>query len=439
MNIAILGFGLEGKSILQYLRKSPAHKNADITILDRDPKLKIPRGVRAILGPNYLTHLTDFDLVFRSPGIPYNLPEIQNAINRGVQFSSTTKLFFEHARGTIIGITGTKGKGTTATLLYKMMKANNEKVLLAGNIGVPAITLLQKLNKNSLVILELSSFQLHDLEASPRTAVVLDIFPDHMDAHDDFEEYVGAKSSIARFQQSTDAIFYAAENVHARMIAEQSAGMRIAVSPMGFTLFTPSDLRITGAHNFKNAVMAATVARHYGIPDDMIVAVVKKFRGLPYRLELARTIRDRKTGATIQFINDSAGTNPSTAAAAVRAFPRGTLIVIAGGKDKGAPFDPFAEAIAQAPNVARVILMGENREKIAEALQQKFKAQGSKFNQVTNLNFAIHAAYQYTKTLVASGQTLITILFAPGSASFDQFADYKDRGAQFNKIVAQLR
>ncbi len=221
------------------------------------------------------------------------------------------------------------------------------------------------------------------------------------------------------------------------MIARQSPGKQIAVSSQHFSLFSPSDLRIAGAHNFKNAVMAATVAKHYGASDSTIVNVVKKFRGLPYRLQLTRTIRDKKTGGIIQCINDSAGTNPHTAAAAVRAFPQGALIVIAGGKDKGTSFEPFAEALLASPNVVRVILLGENREKIAAALQQ-WKVPARTTEVADDLQSAVAAAYQYARSLLVDGKTLITILFAPGSASFDQFASYADRGARFKKIVDLL-
>ena len=203
MNIAILGFGREGKSTLKFLKKSPSFKNAQISVLDKKT------------GKNYLKKLLNFDFVFRSPGVPYNLPEIQKAIKNGVKFSSATALFFDETKKRknvkIIGITGTKGKGTTSTLLYKILKAcgkprtrasslRGRNVLLAGNIGKSPLDLIPKLKNNSIIILELSSFQLQDLKKSPDIAIILNIFPDHMDSHKTFSEYINAKSSISKFQ-----------------------------------------------------------------------------------------------------------------------------------------------------------------------------------------------------------------------------------------------
>src|SRR3989344_8413262 len=248
MNIAILGFGQEGKSVLKYLKKSPRFKNATISILDK--KLK----------KNYLKNLDKFDIIFRSPGIPYNLPEIQKAVKKGIEISSSTKLFFNEANNIgceISGITGTKGKGTTSTLLYKILKAaeknarpkQRRRVFLAGNIGKPAIEILPKLKKKSVVILELSSFQLQDLKQSPAIAVILDIFEDHLDSHKNFEEYIKAKSSISKYQKPTDKIFYFLDNKYSKLIALKSKGKKIPVFPDEFKLFSREDLKISGEHH----------------------------------------------------------------------------------------------------------------------------------------------------------------------------------------------
>ena len=233
MNIAILGFGREGKSVLKFLKKSSAYRYSEITILDKK------------FNADYLKNLDRFDVIFRSPGVPFNLPEIQSAIKNGVKVSSATKLFFQQCPAPIIGITGTKGKSTTATLLYKILKNCAQKpwrkahtnkkysrhshynfasVYLAGNIGKPALEILPKLSKKSLVILELSSFQLQDLNYSPDVALVLDIFEEHLDKHKNFREYFDAKSNIARHQKKSDAIIYFADNKYSSAIAKKSIG-----------------------------------------------------------------------------------------------------------------------------------------------------------------------------------------------------------------------
>src|SRR3990167_7814929 len=176
MKVAILGLGQEGKAVLKFLKKTQPGTKPVILDKKRDS--------------NYLKNLRQFDIIYRSPGIPYNLPQIQSAVKKGVKFSSATDLFFTQAKGTIIGVTGTKGKSTTTTLIYKVLKNAGRDACLGGNIGKPAIELLPKLKKNSITVLELSSFQLQDLKHSPHIAVILDVFPDHLDAHQDLKARV---------------------------------------------------------------------------------------------------------------------------------------------------------------------------------------------------------------------------------------------------------
>ncbi|MEK7481114.1 MAG: Mur ligase family protein, partial [Patescibacteria group bacterium] len=178
--VAILGFGKEGASALRFLKRSSQHKKTSIAIRDQKQ------------GDHYLDHLDSYDLIVKSPGIPWHTPEIVQALKSGVQCTTPTALFFERAKGILIGITGTKGKGTTATLLYRMLKAHHKSVFLAGNIGTPMLDILPRLTPHSITILELSSFQLERLPHSPDVAVMLEIFPDHLDHHRSMREYINA-------------------------------------------------------------------------------------------------------------------------------------------------------------------------------------------------------------------------------------------------------
>src|SRR3989344_7457114 len=234
MKIAILGFGREGRAVLEFIRKSPKYNFAQIWVLDQNSKIQVPKDLRRATGKNYLKKLDTFNLVFRSPGVPFNLPEIQKAIKKGTVFSSATKLFFENFSGRIVGVTGTKGKGTTSTLIYEILKSSNHDVYLAGNIGRPALEILSQLKQHSIVVLELSSFQLQDLTISPQIAVVLDIFPDHMDAHKDFKEYQEAKTNITRYQTSRDKVFYFKDNKFSAQIAKKGNGKKLPISTQGF-------------------------------------------------------------------------------------------------------------------------------------------------------------------------------------------------------------
>jgi UDP-N-acetylmuramoylalanine--D-glutamate ligase len=454
MRVAILGFGREGKSVLRFLQnrglsgifaQTAADKKNEITVLDKN-RPSVPRGVKTQLGKNYLKNLRRFDLIFRSPGVPYNLPELKSARMAGVKFSGAIKLFFENCPAkNIIGITGTKGKGTTSTLLYQILRAAKKPVFLAGNIGKSALDIMPKLKKNSLVILELSSFQLQDLEKSPHIAAVLEIFPDHQDAHLNLREYYEAKASIARHQLRGDKIFFFKNNPLSRWVASKSRGKKIAVDENRFKLFGPEDLKIPGAHNFKNAAMAATIALKLGVSPKIILRTVKKFRGLEHRLEFVRKI------GKIKFYNDSASTNPHTAAAAVRAFSdKGqetrsktlsrvaghmSLILIAGGQDKGLDYAPLARALKNS-DAELVVLLGKNKKKIARAI----KKSGMPIKFTRDLKTAVKAAYKFAlKPPTAYRLLPAVILFSPGAASFDMFKNYADRGRQFKKLVKKIK
>ncbi|MDP3014948.1 MAG: UDP-N-acetylmuramoyl-L-alanine--D-glutamate ligase [bacterium] len=452
--IAILGFGLEGKSLLKFLKKSPRFKKSDVSVLDKK------------LDKNYLKNLEQFDLVFRSPGVPYNSPEIQKAVKKGVKFSSATQLFFEEIRKTVrrgspqvIGITGTKGKGTTSTLLYKILKACDKNTYLAGNIGKPAIEILPKLKNNSVVILELSSFQLQDLTQSPDIAVFLGIFPDHLDAHKNFREYFNAKANIAKWQKKNDKIFYFSDDKYSKLTAQKSPGKKFPID-LSFSNSRElenkikSVIKIPGTHNLKNAIMAATVALSLGCPKEKIIKAIKNFRGLEHRLEFVRSINvnqfrevrppkinrqylgGRTSKTLIKFYNDSASTNPQTAAAAIHAFSE-PKILIAGGKDKNLNYSPLAKALKNS-NTKMVILFGENKQKIAKAISVNSNRQ-IVIRKVKNLNKAINLSYKTAKSLITNYQLPITVIFSPASASFDMFKDYKERGEKIKKIVKKLK
>lgn len=512
MRIAILGFGREGRSVLKFLQNRGLARTGtrtcadEIWVLDKNPNLEIPRGIKSRLGKNCLSGLEKYDLIFRSPGIPYNLPGLRKARRAGVKFSSATKLFFEELRGlartkrgltrklvgasprgvrasqrsVIIGITGTKGKGTTATLLYKIFKNAGKPALLAGNIGKSALGVLPLVRKNSIIILELSSFQLQDLEKSPDIAVVLDIFPDHQDAHLNLREYYEAKTNIARHQKPGDKIFFFRNHPLSRWMASKSRGRKIAVDENKFKLFSLTDLKIPGFHNFKNAVMAATVAHALGIRAGIIAKTVKNFRGLEHRLEFVRRIppiaadplrpssseasreadkrryisenlRRNQRSSAIEFWNDSASTNPQTTAAAIRAFSDKrqatsdkrinnlshiacpmSLILIAGGFDKGLSHKPLANALKNS-NTKLVVLFGENKHKI----QRQIAKSGARIMFVKNLKSAVRMAYKSAR--VISHKSSVIVLFSPGAASFDMFKNYADRGRQFKKLVKKLK
>lgn len=411
MKIAILGFGREGRSVLKFLTHFPELKKFPVAILDRART------------PNYLKRLASYSLVFRSPGVPYNLPELRDARKKGVLFSSATKIFLNVCPAkNIIGITGTKGKGTTATILYHILKAAGKDAHLAGNIGKPAIDILPRLTRNSIVILELSSFQLQDLATSPHIAAILDVFPDHQDSHLNLREYYEAKANIGRYQKRSDAIFFFADNAKSRALAKKSPAKKIGVHYKRFLPLISENHRLPGLHNVKNAAMAAAIARQLAIPQAIILKAIRKFSGVEHRLEYAGTV------GKVAFYNDSASTNPHTIAAAIRAFPQEQKVLIAGGQDKNLDYAPLARALKHS-RTALIVLMGENKKKIKEAAARA----GVRTMTASGLTSAVRTAY------AAARRHMALVLFSPGAASFDMFKNYADRGVRFKKVVKRLK
>ena len=393
---------MEGQALLKYLKKHDPQ--TDITLLDQK------------LDPDYLKSLDQFDLVYRSPGILYNLPEIQRAIKKGVKFSSPTNLFFEKAKGKIIGITGTKGKGTTTKLVYEILKNAGLEVYLGGNIGEAATDFLDQLTDNSITVLELSNVQLWDIKHSPHIAGVLGIFPEHLDWHKNFREYCNAKYNIAKCQTKSDFIFYFPDNKYSKRAANKSKGEKIAVDPDSLKI----DLKMPGRHNRRNAAMAAAICVHVGVKLEIILDTIKNYAGLPHRLQLIATVNG------VDIYNDSASTNPQTTIAAIQTFHnRGKVLMLGGREKKGFDYTDLVNLIKDDENIRAIILFDEDMQLLKDRLgkQKNVKVASS-------IKEAVSMALKETK----SGDVL---LFSPGATSFASYSNYQERGDVFTKLVKE--
>lgn len=398
--VAIIGWGLEGHSLFFYLKRD---KNLKITVLDRK------------FDKNYLKNLERFDIIYRSPGVPRNLPQIRKA---GRKVSSLTKLFFESAEGKIVGITGSAGKTTTATLLYKILKAAGKDVCLAGNIGKNPLALLPRLSKKSITILELSSFQLQDLDRSPEVAVVLDVYEEHLDKHKTFGEYLRAKENIARFQKRSDFVIYAGQNRHSKKIAYRSPGKKIAVFASDGEKYKTL---LPGRHNLRNIAAVARAAGILGVRPGVIKKTIKIFRGIEHRLEYVRRVRG------VKFYNDSKATNVGSAVAGLDAFKE-NKIVLAGGYNKDLSFRPYAKRLGKS-DISWVVLFGEARNDLARELK---RARFRRFSSVKSLGQAVLESWQRAKKDEV-------VILSPATASFDAFKNYEERGEYFKKLVRRLK
>ena len=427
MNIAIAGYGREGKSNYEYWARQ---SDVSLTIVDENLSMAdIPTDAQAILGEGAFSKLEAFDMVVRTAGLaPYK-------IKTNGKIWSATNEFFAQCPAPIIGVTGTKGKGTTASFIASIMRSAGETVWLVGNIGQPSLDTLPNIQPNDIVIYELSSFQLWDLEKSPHIAVVLGVEPEHLDVHVDFQDYLQAKMNIRRHQTANDMCFYYADNEYALQIAatadapKQAYGFNAAdgahvKGDMFYVgehiICSTSEVTLLGQHNIENACAAVAVTHMLGVSNDDIAAGLRNFKGLGHRLQFVHEIDG------VKFYDDSIATTPSASIAALRSF-NDHVVVILGGASKGADYTALAKEVAKRD--VDVLLMGKEAETIEQSLKQQ---QVSRFSRVSG-PFAetVKAAYG----LARHGSV---VLLSPACASFDMFKDYIDRGDQFTAAARAL-
>ncbi len=406
MNIAVLGYGKEGKSVEAYFKK----RGENITIFDNFSLEDIPSF-----------NLKNFDLVFRSPSIkPCGI------------FSSITKYFFDHCPCQIIGVTGTKGKGTTCSMITKILEALGKKVWLVGNIGNPALDVLDEISPEDVVVYELSSFQLWDLEKSPHIAVVLRIEPDHLNVHKDFNDYLMAKANVATHQTANDYCVYYANNPNSQKIANLSRAHKISypINNKENLLDILSALKVPGDHNKENAEAAIlAVSCYYEKPlNDFIINNAKaissglaNFHGLPHHIEFVRELNG------ISFYDDNYSASFPSLDVAIATFPERNIILIAGGKNRNLDLAQAKKRIFNSSNVSHAILIGETKNLLSENEDPK------KYSLAETLSDAVNIAYEKAKKYKNS-----IVLMSPGAASFDMFKNFIDRGKKFQKIVKEL-
>ncbi|MDA1079926.1 MAG: UDP-N-acetylmuramoyl-L-alanine--D-glutamate ligase, partial [bacterium] len=393
----IFGLGSEGLSTYNYLRA--LNSTQQFLLVDDKPAENLSPEWRAVISNDqqarflHSAEVTETEVaecrVIKTPGIPPSHPVAQLAQRLQLEVTSNTQLFFEHlqqhAPETItIGVTGTKGKSTTTSLIHHVLKSAGLPALLAGNIGVPALDLVPqvtevvKSGKQPIVVLELSSHQLMDLPYSPKIAVVLDITPEHLDYYASLSEYTAAKSAICRFQRPEDLILFDPTLSGARSLAAKSPARQLlfadtaksddpsalaaalegdALLSQGKALLSATELPLTGRHQWLNALPSVVIGVHLGVPSEQIATALRSFCPLPHRLELVAT-RD-----TISYYNDSQATTPEAAIAALRSFPKDSVVLIAGGSEKGVDLTEFAKEIL-VQGVKAVALFPPTGEKI---------------------------------------------------------------------------
>ncbi len=445
--VAVLGIGVSHIPLIDYLYKHSAY----VTLFDKNEKIdkNIIRkindyGMKLSLGENYLEKLNNFDIIFRSPSIRPDCPEIIKEQERGAILTSEIELVVEICPGTVIGVTGSDGKTTTSSLIYEILKQNNKKCYLGGNIGVPLFTKLDEMDEDCYVVLELSSFQLMTMEVSPKISVITNITPNHLDIHKSYDEYIEAKSNIFKYQDKKSILVLNYDNEITRNFANEANGkvvyfsskekldngiivddgiIKIAEDGLRRHILNTKNIHLKGMHNYEN-ICAAIGATKSILEIEKQVKPISEFRGVEHRLEYVRKINE------IKWYNDSIGTSPTRTIAGLNSFEE-KIVLIAGGYDKHLDYEPLAKPIIE--HVSSLILLGQTANKIESVVKNELKNQSKDIPiyKVNSLEEAIIIAKQVAKL----GEI---VLFSPASASFDMFKDFAERGNKFKKIVQEM-
>lgn len=442
-NITVIGIGISNLPLIKYL----VSLGANVTACDRRSAEDLGEnyteleklGVKFNLGDGYLNNLSG-DMIFKTPGMRYDVPELLKAKENGSIVTSEMEVFFEVCPSHIIAVTGSDGKTTTTTLIHKMMTDAGYKTWLGGNIGNPLLTDTEKMKENDWIILELSSFQLHTMRKSPEIAVITNISPNHLDMHKDYKEYIDAKKNIMLYQNEGDTLIVNADNQVTADIGKSANGAVKYFSRNGMAdvyldgniikrgiveILNIKDIKIPGMHNVEN-YMAAIAAVSGLVSKDVIVNVAKTFGGVEHRIELVRTLDG------VKYYNSSIDSSPNRTINTLRVFPN-KVIMIAGGKDKGIPYDEIGPALAE--HVKVLILIGATSDKIQEALDAEINKTGNgkdiEVIRATSYEDAVNTA----RSKAHAGDV---VLLSPASTSFDMFRNFEERGNLFKKIVNEL-
>lgn len=422
-NICVLGYGREGIATVAALQKYVPGCN--ITICDENEELKIENEeLKTQLGSHWLDNIDTFDVVIKSPGIP---PALLTPYS--LRLTSSTQIFLDTIsdRGaTVIGVTGSKGKSTTSSLIAAILKKAKKDVMFAGNIGEPAILHIGDVKKGTIVVLEISSYQLMDLNVSPHIAVITSFFPEHLDYHGSMEAYMNAKKHIAQFQGPRDMVFFNAASPGAIEIAIEGSGRKIPFTAEDAPV-SLDETKLIGLHNLSNIAAASMVARELGVSDKIIIDAVKAFEGLPHRLQSLGIHHG------IEWIDDAISTTPESTIAALDALDNRVTTIILGGKDRGNDFTSLAQRLAGS-SVTNIIFFPGSGPRIKEAIKQTpalaecFEAQ--------DMQEAVRIAKKVTGGRTPVGHPIV--LLSTASPSYGMFNNFEDKGNQFAAAIKEL-
>lgn len=439
-NIVIWGLGQEGAAVLEFLLRHGIGKKLSVYNDSPVEKPQEAAGVEFFSGADFEKLLSVTDVIVKSPGVSIYKEEIRRAKERGIAVTSSTDLFLSEMRRrpqtVTIGVTGSKGKSTTSSMLYHVLKNLGKDAALGGNIGAPLISLLDK--TCDYVVMELSSYQCSDLSVSPQIVLFTNLFPEHIDWHRSHEAYYRDKVHLIAHQRPEDVCFlnekceklkkYCAEYPREFLYYNRSAGfakINNILCKDGCPLMYMEDLKLQGYHNLDNIAGVLSIIDYLKLDVTRAVEALKTFEPLPHRLQKVGKIGD------IEFINDSISTAPETAIAAMSSFNR-PLALILGGYDRNQDYNELAEKINADSNVKVVATLFKTGPRIAETLRRHLTRE-VKLIKETDLTKAVEDAYAGL-----CGQKDGLVLFSPAAPSYDAYKSFVARGNHFIEIVKEL-
>lgn len=449
--VAIMGMGVSNTPLIKYLMDL----DANITVFDKKSEEELDKslieeyaiqGVKFSLGENYLKNLVGYDIIFRSPSMRPDIPELEKELDRGAILTSEIEMLIDLCPGKIIGITGSDGKTTTTTLIYKMLEAAGYHCYLGGNIGIPLFAKIDEMRSEDIIVLELSSFQLMTLKKSPQIAVVTNVSPNHLDIHKSYEEYIEAKKNIFKYQDKDGIVVLNYDNDITRDFSLEAKGkvryfstrvkldegvildnnmIKISEDKIRKQIINVDDILLLGAHNIENACTAIAAVKDLVKPED-IVSVLTTFKGVEHRNEFVRLLNG------VKWYNDSIGSSPTRTIAGLVSF-KNKVILIAGGYDKHLDYTDMGRYIVD--HVKTLVLLGQTKEKIKTATLQEIERRGGNIDlpiiECTSLEEAVNKAYE----IASEGDT---VFFSPASASFDMFKNFEERGNKYKELVHSI-
>lgn len=444
--IAVIGVGVSNIPLIDYLFE----KKAKVTIFDDREEEKISKDIfdkikkykfDYYFGKRNLDNLHGFEVIFRSPSCLPTKPELVREKERGAVVTTEIEQLIKMAPCKVIGITGSDGKTTTTTLTAKILEDGGYNVYLGGNIGIPLFTKLKEIKPEDIIVLELSSFQLMDMEVSPDISAITNITPNHLNVHKDYQEYIDAKKNIYKHQKSTGILVLNADNELTNSCQNDANGDVILFSSKqrldyGYIvedgiikecndgirrhLISQDEIKLKGIHNLQNICTALALTKDL-VNTEKALNTIKEFSGVKHRLELVRVLNG------VEWYNDSASTSPTRGISALNSFNK-EIVLIAGGADKNLDYTPLGIKIVE--KVKSLILIGQTASKIYEAVKIEEEKQNKKVD--IHMCETFKQSLELAKRIAKPGQI---VLFSPASTSFDMFKDMYDRGDKFRKEV----